>query len=109
MFRTARALIEGSNFGIFIQSASGTVVNYGYVKAIAATGDGVYLSSGTAINFGTVVAGPSGAGIYLRGTAGDVSNFGTILASGGITGAGVLLEATASGGGYISNASGGLI
>ena len=71
-------MIEGSEAGILIESASGTVVNHGAVSATSAYGFGIAQYAGTVTNFGTVVAGANGTGIGIL--TGNVTNFGTILA-----------------------------
>jgi hypothetical protein len=96
----ANAVISGGQFGVIIGGGPGTVVNYGSISGTS--GDGIILRAGGSVtnNVGGSISGlgvlgaglGSGAGVYITGAAGTVTNDGTIsgvaygvgLAAGGL-------------------------
>jgi hypothetical protein len=107
------ALISGVNYGIEMATgAAGTVTNFGTIASTASENlatyvypVGIYLQgSGTVINgapsASSALISGARAGVKLGGTAGTVSNFGTIRGTGAYTGEGIYLYA----GGRIRNA-----
>lgn len=104
------ALIAGAYNGVWARDAAGTVVNYGTIAGTDGGGNGVWLYHGGSITNGAagyplaLIAG-DGRGIRVDGTVGNVANFGTVLASGAGSTAGIVLNA----GGSVSNADGAYI
>ena len=97
-----KALIEGGTFGVYGQTISATVTNFG---AMSGTEAGVLLQVGGKITNGsatdtTATVSGSLIGAAVEGAVGTVSNFGTII-SGPFRGIGVALTA----GGVITNGS----
>jgi hypothetical protein len=103
------ASIEGG-YGVWIRTAPGTVTNYGTIvgsnKTQAETfASGVYIDHGGAVTNGT--NGATAAliegfrGVYFRGAAGAVHNYGTISSPMAGSGQGVLL----GDGGSVTNGS----
>jgi fibronectin-binding autotransporter adhesin len=106
------ALIQGNNTAIVVGGpAAGTVANFGTILASGTTGyvNGIYINAGTVVNGATDVTTALVSsvkyGVQVAGTAGTVSNFGTILGTGATYSIGVYL----TGGGGVSNAQNALI
>ena len=82
------AVISGSIAGVFVQGSAGTVVNAGRISGtdgirLAAGGVVDNRASGTITATGTLGAGFTyGAGVYVAGAAGQVTNDGKITAGG---------------------------
>ena len=100
---TGGSLIEGYG-GILIQGAAGAVTNLGSIKATGTNADAVYMTAGGTVSNGNASdtnASISGGrhGVFIKGAAGAVTNFGTISDSG--AGAAVILFA----GGNVTNGS----
>jgi hypothetical protein len=76
------ALIEG-NDAIFIQTAAGTVTNFGTIDGMAYAGivlnnGGDVTNGGPGVGGALIEGGTNGAGIDIVGAGGSVDNFGTV-------------------------------
>ncbi|HEV2334846.1 MAG TPA: hypothetical protein VGS13_05080 [Stellaceae bacterium] len=106
-------LIQGYDSGISIGGSTGTIVNFGMVKATGAASSGVYLHAGGHVINDTTASIIGNTGISIASSASTVVNFGTIEGAGDTTvagyknarGDGVYLPA----GGSVTNASTGTI
>ena len=94
--------INGSGAGVGVSGSAGTVANFGTVSAIG-TGypSGIYLGAGGSVTNGaatvtTALIEGSAFGVSIGGTAGTVTNFGTITATGTGYTTGVYMDGTAS-------------
>ena len=85
-------LISGVDVGIQISGTIGTATNYGNVVATQTGGIGIRVDIGAVTNFGTVIGGENGIGVYVGN--GNVVSSGTIAAAGPFGRAVVVQEGT---------------
>ena len=110
------ASIFGAYAGVGMLGAAGTVTNYGsitspggakYEFAAVSLGTGGRVTNGSSTDTRALISGYDGVGIFA--TPGTVSNFGTIIGTGGASGGQKVAGIYLAHGGGISNASAGVI